>query len=259
MIFIWLISCGGSGSRTGHSINYLTRQIATTSYGEPQWPSIQCRRTLLVSFRKIPFTIKSHRSISAISPAMLQTPFINRTHPIAANFGGIGALTGHEMMHSLDERGSHYAVNGSRLNWWDRSTRREFSKRAECIEEQYSGYEIKSADEIYKVNLRISGSQTLVENLADIGGLKLAYAACSQTTTNSMSGEDGQIFFISYALANCGLLNEASLSEMATGVHTPSHLRVNGALRNQPEFAATFKCPIGSEMNPEYEKRCLVW
>ncbi len=102
--------------------------------------------------------------------AILQPPFYNSSYPAWSNFGGIGAIIGHEITHGFDDEGSLYNGDGKLDNWWTLSSRTSFESKADCVVNQYNGYEVID-------DLNINGRLTLGENLADNGGLRISYLA----------------------------------------------------------------------------------
>uniref|UniRef100_A0AC35TLF2 Neprilysin n=1 Tax=Rhabditophanes sp. KR3021 TaxID=114890 RepID=A0AC35TLF2_9BILA len=194
--------------------------------------------------------------------AILQPNFFSSTFPKAVNYGGIGAVIGHEITHGFDDQGSQFDKLGSLANWWDAQTQVEFKDRTKCIIDQYSAYEVPDT------GLKVNGKLTQGENIADNGGLKGAYKSYRNYIKKLGHEEEripgfekytnDQIFFMSYAQTWCGKAKPQSVIRQILGdPHSPMRFRVNGVVVNQPDFAASFKCPIGSPMNPG--KRCNVW
>lgn len=194
--------------------------------------------------------------------AILQAPLFDRDFPKAVNYGCIGSVIGHEITHGFDDQGSQFDGEGNLMNWWDEKTREHFNERTKCIVEQYSSYEVPGT------GLHVNGRLTQGENIADNGGIKEAYKAYMLYLSKLGHEEkrlpgleqytDEQIFFMSYAQTWCGHSKpEALIRQILTDPHAPLHVRVNGVVINQPEFAQAFHCPIGSPMNPS--KKCVVW
>uniref|UniRef100_A0A7E4V4W6 Neprilysin-2 n=1 Tax=Panagrellus redivivus TaxID=6233 RepID=A0A7E4V4W6_PANRE len=194
--------------------------------------------------------------------AILQSPFFDRDFPKVLNYGGMGAVIGHEITHGFDDQGSQFDKIGNLHNWWDATTQKHFLNRTQCIIQQYSEYELPG------INLKVNGVLTQGENIADNGGIKEAYRAY-RAYIKKLGHEEkrlpgfenytnDQIFFMSYAKTWCGHAKpEALIRQVLTDPHAPVRYRVNGVVRNQPEFATAFKCPLGSNMNPKH--RCSVW
>ncbi|EYC22133.1 hypothetical protein Y032_0017g3170 [Ancylostoma ceylanicum] len=193
--------------------------------------------------------------------AILQPPFFHNTFPRALNYGGIGAVIGHEVTHGFDDLGRQFDSFGNLREWWDTSTKKKFQERAQCIISQYGNIEV------YSTALRLNGRLTQGENIADNGGVKQAFKAYKNYL--KMHGEEGrikgleqfnneQMFFLGYALISCGHMTSGHLIyNILTNTHSPARYRVNQVLANLPEFAAAFQCKVGTPMNPT--ERCAVW
>jgi predicted metalloendopeptidase len=142
------------------------------------------------------------------------------------------------------------------VNWWQPTTQKEFGARTKCVIDQYSKYDDAGG--------KVSGERTVGENIADIGGTKLALAAYRSLRSSSKDTQvaDGftedQQFFISFGQAWCSKeLPDYSKMMNTVDVHSPSKWRVNGALQDTPDFAKAFRCKAGSKMAPA--KACVVW
>jgi len=207
-----------------------------------------------------------------ITAGMLQKPFFDADYDMARNFGGVGAIMGHELTHGFDNTGRKYDQNSRLKDWWDKETIEEFNERSQCIASLYGGFEM--------LGLKLHGNLTLGENIADFGGLKASYHAwlewfrdhhckgidkdempmtwelCEKTAKPLLSQK--QLFWISYGQNWCDKERDQSIKmSIATDEHSPDKFRVNGPLSQNDEFAADFACPIGSNMNPV--KRCVLW
>ncbi|CAJ0606367.1 unnamed protein product [Cylicocyclus nassatus] len=199
-------------------------------------------------------------SISILA-AILQAPFYERAFPGALNYGGIGAVIGHELTHGFDDQGRQYDSIGNVRDWWDENAKKKFKEHAQCVINQYSNIKIPGMD------LSVNGKLTQGENIADNGGVKVAYKAYKEYLKEHQEEEhisgleefsNEQLFFLAYAFTWCGDMREDALIEQVlTDEHPPERYRVNVVLANQPEFATAFKCDHGSAMNPS--KRCAVW
>jgi endothelin-converting enzyme/putative endopeptidase len=186
---------------------------------------------------------------------ILQPPFYSHVAPPAVNEGAIGMVMGHELTHGFDDQGRKFDAKGNLADWWTPSVGQEFDKRAQCVVDQFSGYTV--------YDQHLNGKLTLGENIADLGGLKLAHAAYvaqrkhrEPATVGAFSDE--QLFFLGYAQGWCGKRREAlSRLLVTTDPHSPPEYRVNGPLSNLPEFASAFHCPAASKMvRPQ---PCAVW
>ncbi|KAF8361762.1 nep-1 [Pristionchus pacificus] len=197
-----------------------------------------------------------------IFPAgILQLPFFSPSFPKALNYGGIGAVIGHEITHGFDDLGNQFDASGNLHEWWQQQTRKEFEKRAKCIIDQYGN------ETIPEIDMNLNGKLTQGENIADNGGIKAAYRAYSSYLAKHgpeprLPGmpqiTNEQLFFIGYAQTWCNKYKpEALTNTVLTDPHAPGKFRVEVVAKNQKEFAAAFNCPIGSRMNPD--ERCAVW
>lgn len=187
------------------------------------------------------------------------------------NFATMGTTIGHEFSHAFDTNGVQLDLFNGELGWWNQETQAAYQERVDCFVRQYSAYFDQQAQ------LPLNGRATLNENLADQGGVVLAYFGrrmsrlLSQLSHRSqlpnqqerlpgaMARFDGdQLFFISYASVFCEThRREAIRQQIQTGVHSPGRYRVIGALSNFEQFAQSFRCPANSPMNPS--TKCQLW
>jgi predicted metalloendopeptidase len=190
---------------------------------------------------------------------ILQPPFFSAKSPKAANYGAIGMVIGHELTHGFDDEGRQYDASGNLKDWWSPKVGEQFSKKAECLEKQYSSYTIVDG-------IHLNGKLTLGENIADLGGLKIAYSAfqvvkedlAAQKKSKNKGFTEDQKFFISFAQGWCAKVSpELEKLRAATDPHSPPRYRVNGVVVNSPDFAKAFSCQPGSPMAPR--DRCIVW
>jgi len=190
---------------------------------------------------------------------ILQPPFYDNEMDDAVNFGGIGAVIGHELTHGFDDSGRKFAANGNLADWWTEQDAREFEKRAGCIADQYSGFTVAG-------DVHLNGKLTLGENAADNGGLRIAYMALMQTLADAgftpRERKDGftpeQRFFLGWGQIWCQNETEESARMRATvDPHSPGRYRVNGVVSNMPEFRQAFGCQAGDGM--VRENVCRVW
>lgn len=193
-----------------------------------------------------------------IFPAgFLQPPFYSVTRDAAANYGGIGAVIGHEVTHGFDDVGRQLDGQGNWRNWWTEADAKAFEARAACMVDQYSQYAVADGT-------KVNGRLTLGENIADNGGLRLALMAYLAGAGAGAGAEivDGftptQRFFVSWAQAWCvNVRPEAERLQIATDPHSPNRYRVNGPLSNMPEFARAFSCKSDAPM--VRQNACRVW
>jgi endothelin-converting enzyme/putative endopeptidase len=189
---------------------------------------------------------------------ILQRPFYSSARDMAANFGGIGVVIGHELTHGFDDQGRQYDADGNLRDWWTKQDDEEFRKRVDCLANEYSKF-----SPIEGVNL--NGRLTLGENGADNAGIRLAFMALLGGLENgTVSNEtlDGytpeQRFFLAYAQVWCeNTRPEALRTSVRTNPHSPGEFRVVGVVENMPEFAKAFGCSAGQPMVAA--NGCRVW
>ncbi len=172
--------------------------------------------------------------------AILQPPFFDMDADPAANYGAIGAIIGHEMTHGFDDTGRKYDREGNLRDWWTEEDEMKFMQKARVISDYYSAQEVLPG-------LTANGGLTLGENIADLGGLTIAYHAYAKLRDEP--GEEGktgglndfQRFFISYSTVwQENIRPEALRNRILSDVHAPNNLRVNCVVSNMPEFYAAF-------------------
>ena len=187
---------------------------------------------------------------------ILQPPFYDNNLDDAVNFGGIGAVIGHELTHGFDDSGSRYDGEGNLRDWWTPEDNAEFKKRTGCLADEYSSF-------VAVGDTHVNGRLTLGENTADNGGVKLAYMAMEdENAGKSVPPIDGftpeQRFFIAFGQIWCqNVTPEASLLRAKTDPHSPGQYRVNGVVQNSAEFEKAFSCHAGQPM--VRENACRVW
>ena len=187
---------------------------------------------------------------------VLQPPLFDSKMDDAPNYGNTGGTIGHELTHGFDDEGRQFDAKGNLKDWWTKKDADEFVKRATCISDQYSQYTV--VDEV-----KINGKLTLGEDVADLGGLILAYNAWkSATAAKKLEPIDGftpeQRFFIGFAQWDCGDERpESKRANAITNPHSPEEYRINGVVSNMPEFAKAFSCKVGQPM--VRANACRVW
>jgi len=190
--------------------------------------------------------------------AILQPPFYNPNYPKYFNYGGIGMVIGHEITHGFDSTGRLFDKNGNLNNWWSITSSYGFLTRASCLAKQYSKFKVYGQ--------QINGNQTLNENIADNGGIELAFEAYKtlvdkEGTEGALPGvglTEDQLFFVGFAQPWCSLYKrKAALVQLETDTHTFPQYRIIGTLHNYDKFAEVFKCKLGSPMHPE--EKCSLW
>jgi putative endopeptidase len=194
-----------------------------------------------------------------VMPAgILQPPFFDPQAPDAVNYGGIGAAIGHEMTHGFDDQGRKFDAQGNLHDWWTAEDAKGFQDRAQGIVDQFNGYTVNDS-------LHVNGKLTQGENIADLGGLKIAYAALERSLANKPRKMDAgftpeQQFFLSWARIWATTSRpEFARNLILTDPHSPGRWRVNGPLSNMAEFAAAFKCQPGDAMVRPADKRVSIW
>lgn len=193
---------------------------------------------------------------------ILQPPFFDRKATLPVNLGAMGMVVGHEITHGFDDEGRMFDAQGNLRTWWTEGSDKAFRERVACVEQQYSAY--TAVDE-----LKVNGALTLGENVADLGGLKLAYLAMEawlarEPTLAKEVGQyrfnAGQQFFLGFAQSWCSeYRNEMARQRALTDPHSPPHLRVNGPLSNLRSFQEAFQCKEGQAMVRPAAQRCEVW
>jgi len=190
---------------------------------------------------------------------ILQPSFYDPKQDDAVNYGHIGAVIGHELTHGFDDQGKKFDGKGNLSDWWTADDTKKFVARTDCLVNEYGGF--TAVDDV-----KVNGKLTLGENTADNGGLVLAYIAYlerAKTNHVDLSAKvDGytspQRFYIGFAQNWCENARPESVrAQVLQDPHSPDHFRANGAIVNQPGFAAAFGCKKGSPMVPT--NSCRVW
>ncbi len=187
---------------------------------------------------------------------ILQPPFYDNQADDAMNFGGIGAVVGHELTHGFDDQGRQFDPQGNLNDWWTKEDADEFKKRTKCVVDQYSSF--TAIDDV-----KVNGELTLGENVADNGGMRVAYmamlAAMAGKKPASIDGFSAQQrFFLGWANVWCQNRRDA-VSRLAaqTDPHSPGKNRVNGTVSNMPEFREAYHCAADAPMVSK--NACRVW
>jgi endothelin-converting enzyme/putative endopeptidase len=187
---------------------------------------------------------------------ILQPPFFDPRRDTSVNYGGIGAVIGHEMTHGFDDQGRKYDGDGNLRDWWTPQDGQEFEKRVACVADEYSGF--TAVDDV-----KLNGRLTLGENTADHGGLRIAYLALQEALKMTPSGKvDGftpeQRFFLGFAQVWCENTSPQEARNRAmTDPHSPGRYRVNGTVQNMSEFQKAFSCKPDAPM--VRANACRVW
>lgn len=190
--------------------------------------------------------------------AILQPPFFDMAADDAVNYGGIGAVIGHEIGHGFDDQGSTFDGEGVMRNWWTKTDLEEFKKRTNALVAQYSSFKVFS-------DLNLNGEFTLGENIGDLGGLTIAlkayHASLNGKPAPVLDGFNGdQRVFIGWGQVWLNKSREQALrKQVATDPHSPAEFRINGVVRNIPEFYTAFKVKPGDSLYLAPDKRVKIW
>jgi len=187
---------------------------------------------------------------------ILQPPFYDNKADDAMNFGGIGAVIGHELTHGFDDQGSQFDAAGNLRDWWTADDKTKFEERTSCIKDQYGSF-------VAVDDLKLNGKLTLGENTADNGGMRIAYMAMM----SALAGKDApaidgltpqQRFFLGWANVWCQNRTDAIARMLVTiDPHSPGKNRVNGTVSNMPEFREAYHCKADAPM--VNQNACRVW
>jgi putative endopeptidase len=191
---------------------------------------------------------------------ILQPPFFDLAMDDAVNYGGIGVIIGHEMTHGYDDEGRKFDADGNLKDWWTEADAKAFDARAQKVVDEYNAFEVLPG-------LHVNGQLTLGENLADLGGVTLAYEALERALAKDPSRRKTiggftpeQRFFISFAQVWRMNVREAEARRLITvDPHSPGKFRANGTLMNQPEFFTAFEIQPGTPMWRSPEQRAKIW
>ncbi|MCC4607301.1 M13 family metallopeptidase [Xanthomonas campestris] len=214
-----------------------------------------------------PQTVNAYYSPSTNSisfpAAILQPPFFDANADDALNYGAIGAVIGHEASHGFDDQGSQFDGAGNNVNWWTPQDRKAFDARTDVLVKQFDDY----VPLPNHPTLHVNGKLTLGENIADLGGLNIAYDALQtalRTHPERARTIDGyrpeQRFFLGFARNWREQVREQQqLVYLASDPHSPSHLRAIASPSNMPQFAQAFSCKPGDAMVRPDKDRVVIW
>jgi putative endopeptidase len=196
--------------------------------------------------------------------AILQPPFFDAKADDGINYGGIGAVIGHEASHGFDDQGSQFDGDGNNKNWWTKDDRAKFDARTAKLVAQFDEYApIKDQPDVH-----VNGKLTLGENIGDLGGLNAAYDALQVALKKNPEEAGKQIdgysqdqrFFLNWARVWRGSIREKqALLQLNTDPHAPASLRATGAPSNMPAFASAFQCKPGDAMVRADDKQVKIW
>jgi predicted metalloendopeptidase len=190
--------------------------------------------------------------------AILQPPFFDANADDAVNYGGIGAVIGHEISHGFDDQGAQYDGNGNLRDWWTEADHKNFKAKTTALVNQYNAFEPLPG---YHVN----GELTLGENIADNSGLAIAAKAYKISlkgkkapVIDGMTGE--QRLYAGWAQVwRSKMREQQQIVQVKTDPHSPGQYRANGTLRNQPGFYEAFKVKQGDKMYLAPQERVIIW
>ena len=190
---------------------------------------------------------------------ILQPPFYDPKADEAFNYGGMGAVIGHEMTHGFDDQGARFDANGNLVMWWTPDDYKKFTERTNCVVKQFDSFEVEPG-------LFQKGQLVVGESVADLGGLTVAFAAYQKSIAGKPRPKDingftpEQRFFLGWAqIWAQNIRPEAARLRNATDPHPLGRFRVNGPLSNMPQFAAAYACKEGEAMVRPPDKRCQIW
>jgi putative endopeptidase len=189
--------------------------------------------------------------------AILQPPFFDPQADDALNYGAIGAVIGHELTHGYDDQGSRFGPTGNFEQWWTPEDAKSFKALTGALVAQYNGYAVPEG--------KVNGNLTLGENIADLGGLNIAYDALQRASKDVADPKlDGftrdQRFFLGFAsIWRDQMRPEMMKVRLASDPHSPGRVRATGTPRNVPAFAAAFGCKAGDAMVNDDAKRVVIW
>jgi putative endopeptidase len=187
---------------------------------------------------------------------ILQPPFYDPKADDAVNYGGVGAVIGHEISHGFDDEGSKFDGQGNLREWWTADDRKNFDEHADCVAKQFDGYEVEPG-------LHQNGKLVLGESIGDLGGVTIAYAAYEKSIEGKRPKDvDGftpeQRFFLGWAQVwGTNMRPEFARLQTNTNPHPLPRFRGNGPLSNMPEFAKAFGCKKGEAM--VRAQACKIW
>lgn len=189
--------------------------------------------------------------------AFLQPPFFDPDADDATNFGAIGSTIGHELTHGFDDQGAQFDLNGNLMNWWTAEDKARFDKQTAHLAEQYDAYEVLPG-------VHVNGKLTLGENIADLGGLLIAYDGLAIVlggdASKGVDKENAQKFFTGYTVTERSSYREESIrTQLKTDPHSPSIFRVNGVISNMTEFYKAYDVKPGDKLYREESDRVKIW
>jgi putative endopeptidase len=190
---------------------------------------------------------------------ILQSPFYDPNRDDAMNYGGMGAVIGHELTHGFDDQGSRFDARGNLRNWWTPEDLKNFQARGDCVAKQFDSFFVEEG-------LHENGKLVEGESIADLGGLTISYAALQKVLASKPhpAAIDGftpeQRFFLAFAQIWAGSQRpEFARLMVATNPHPIGQFRTIGPLANMPAFAKAWGCGEGDQMKRPEAERCRIW
>lgn len=246
--------------KPGH---FLDNQVAVREYERRRTLSRIGQPVDRTEWGMTPPTVNAYYSPSMneiVFPAgIMQPPFFDPKADDAVNYGGMGAVIGHEMTHGFDDQGAQFDAQGNLRNWWGASDLEKFKRGTGLVASQFDGYTVLDS-------VHVNGKLTLGENLADLGGLSVSYAALEKALAEKGRPPliDGftpeQRFFLAWAqIWRQNITPEAQRVRINTDPHAPGQWRTNGPVSNLPQFAAAFGCKPGDPMVRPDSVRPVIW
>ena len=210
-----------------------------------------------------PPTVNAYSNASMneiVFPAgILQPPFFDPNADDASNYGGMGAVIGHEISHEFDDQGNKFDAEGNMENWWTPDDRKKFDERAQAVVNQYDHYTVLDS-------VHVNGKLTLGENIGDLGGTAVAYDALQLALAKN--GRPGLIdgltpeqrFFVAWANVWAGKMrDDALLNQVKTNPHSPGQFRSYGPLSNMQHFFDAFNIKPGDPMRRPDSLIAKIW
>jgi len=246
--------------KPGH---FLNNQVAVREYERRRTLSRIGQPVDRAEWGMTPPTVNAYYNPSMneiVFPAgIMQPPFFDPKADDAVNYGGMGAVIGHEMTHGFDDQGAQFDAQGNLRNWWGASDLEKFKRGTGLVSSQFDGYTVLDS-------VHLNGKLTLGENLADLGGLSISYAAMEKALAEKGRRPliDGftpeQRFFLAWAqIWRQNITPEAQRVRINTDPHSPGQWRTNGPVSNLPQFAAAFGCKAGDPMVRPDSVRPDIW
>ena len=242
---------------------FLNNQVAVREYERRRELARIGRPVDRTEWGMTPPTVNAYYNPSMneiVFPAgIMQPPFFDPNADDAVNYGGMGAVIGHEMTHGFDDQGSQFDAQGNLRNWWGATDLEKFKRGTGLVASQFDAYTVLDS-------VHVNGRLTLGENLADLGGLSISYAALEKALAAKGRPAliDGftpeQRFFLAWAqIWRQNITPEATRVRINTDPHAPGRWRTNGPLSNMPQFAAAFGCKPGDPMVRPDSVRPVIW